>query len=165
MEDNKMIEQQPTTPTGEERAGEQGRLFTQAEVNAIIRKRLASEKEKQAEQSRVDAKVKELEEREIALMRREARVRNESAARKYFQKNGIVGKALDIAMWGASREIDDLTVEDEEIKDSKPLDNLIGGVLSCLVAETYTIGAPVVQPPYYSAPTTDPIAEAFKPKI
>ncbi len=166
MEDKKTLEQQSATPTGEEKTGEQGRLFTQDEVNAIVRERLAREREKQAEQSRVDSKVKELEEREAALARREARARNESAAREYFQQKGIVGKALDIALWGASREIDALVVEDGKIQDSKALEVLISGVLSGLVAETRTIGAPVAHPPCYNAPNAETmIAEAFKPKI
>jgi len=168
MNDNEInvsTEQQPATPTGEEKAGEQGRLFTQDEVNAIVQSRLNHERERQAKQAQTDEREKRLEERERDLARREARVRNEAAAREYFQQKGITGKALDIAMWGAGREIDGLELEDGKIRDSKALDGLIGGVLSALVSETRTIGAPVAHPPYYDAPTTDAmIAAAFKRK-
>lgn len=67
--------------------------------------------------------------------------------RAYFEEKGITGKNLDIAMRGASKEIEAIKLEDGKITDVSELDALIAGDYSGLVVETSTKGAPTATPP------------------
>ncbi len=75
---------EPTTPTVEDKNGEQGRMFTQDEVNRIISERLARERAK-SEPSPTD-------EREQALKVREAKM----DCREYVAETGFPAELLEI---------------------------------------------------------------------
>ena len=78
---------------------------------------------------------------------REAKAAKERAARAYFENKGIVGKSLDIAIRGSGAEIDALELDDDTIKDTSALDELIKGTFSGLVSTTTVKGAETATPP------------------
>lgn len=82
-----------------------------------------------------------------ANIAKEAKTAKESAARAYYERKGITGKALDIAMRGSGAEIDALELEDGKIKDASALDALVNGDFSGLVSTTITAGANTATPP------------------
>ena len=160
---NQTTQQQTTTPTPE---GTGGKLFTQDEVNKIVSDRLAREREKLTQQTAFEEREKALQEREKAFEAKEARAAKEAAVRAYYQKKGVTGRALEVAMKGSGQEIDTLELTDGQVKDFAVIDGLIGGVFSGLVSKTVTVGAPVTCPPSSGQPSVaDALKDAFKPKI
>lgn len=75
-----------------------------------------------------------------------AKTAKESAVRSYFESKGIKGKSLDIAVRGATKEIEGIELDGEKIKDSKSLDDLVTGVFSGLVSTTQTSGTNTQNP-------------------
>lgn len=69
------------------------------------------------------------------------------AVRAYFESKGIKGVNLDIAMRAAKDEISAVELNDDKIKDEKPLENLINTDLKPLIVSTSTQGAASVNPP------------------
>ena len=71
----------------------------------------------------------------------------DKAVRAYFEEKNIKGANLDIALRAAQGEISAVELEDGKIKDTKTLDELVGGTLSGLVSKTGVQGANVPNPP------------------
>ena len=141
-------------------------MFTQDDVNRIVSERLAREREKLSQQNQIDEREQALTEREQALEAKEARFIKSAAVREYYRQKGIEGKRLDIAMKGSGSEIDALEIENEQIKDYAPIDELISGVFSGLVGIKKVEGAPTTDPPANIVGSSDRrIADAFKPEI
>lgn len=69
-----------------------------------------------------------------------AKAAKESAVRSYFESKGIKGKSLDIAVRGATREIEAVELDGEKIKDCKALDELVTGVFAGLVSSSKVSG-------------------------
>lgn len=72
----------------------------------------------------------------------------EKAARAYYESKNITGKNQDIAMRGSRDEISGLELDDDgNIKDTKALDELVGGEFAGLVVKSSTRGAKISTPP------------------
>ena len=71
----------------------------------------------------------------------------EAAVKAYLESKNITGANLDIAMMAVSGSVDGMELDGEKLKDTKPLDDLIGGKLSGLVVKTETKGAQTANPP------------------
>ena len=78
----------------------------------------------------------------------------DKAVKAYFEEKNIKGANLDIALRAASGEISAVELEDGKIKDTKTLDELVGGTLSGLVSKTGVRGANVPNPPGNTGGTT-----------
>lgn len=145
--------------------GTGGKLFTQDDVNRIVSERLAREREKLTQQTALEEREKALREREQAFEAKEARAAKTAAVRAYYEKKGVLGKALDIAMKGSEHEIDALELAEGQVKDFAVIDGLIGGVFAGLVSTTVIRGAETAHPPCGVPANDDRLADAFKPKI
>jgi hypothetical protein len=77
---------------------------------------------------------------------KETRAAKEAAARAYFTGKGITGANLEIAVRGAAAEIDAAELDGDKIKDTKALDELVGGTFKGLVVTTGTAGANTPHP-------------------
>lgn len=136
---NQNPEQQPITPTPEASGGQGEKLFTQAQVNEIVRERLARERAK--------TEPSPLDEREAALKARESAL----DCREYLRTNQYSPELADI--------LD--TSDTERFKATvEKLAQLPGGFYT---GPTFTIDltAPLTGSPGRTAGTT--IADAFKP--
>lgn len=78
---------------------------------------------------------------------RDSKAAREKAARAYFESKNITGRNLDIAMRGASAEIDALELDGEAIKDAASLDALVNGTFAGLVVTESVNGAATPNPP------------------
>lgn len=78
---------------------------------------------------------------------KETRAAKEKAVREYLTSKNITGGNLDIAMRGLSAEIDAAELDGEKIKDTKPLDDLIGGTFKGLVVTSTVTGTQTATPP------------------
>ena len=77
---------------------------------------------------------------------KETRAAKEKAVRAYLESKSITGGNLDIAMRGLSEEIDAAELDGDKIKDTKQLDELIGGTFKGLVVTTSTKGTATPTP-------------------
>lgn len=71
----------------------------------------------------------------------------ENAVKSYFEKNGITGDRLKIAMRGIGKELDEVELDGEAIKDTANLDALIKGDYAGLVGTNSTVGVNTAEPP------------------
>lgn len=81
------------------------------------------------------------------IANKETRAAKEKAVRAYLETKNITGGNLDIAMRGLSAEIDAAELDGEKIKDTKQLDELIGGTFKGLVVTTTQTGTQTATPP------------------
>lgn len=95
-----------------------------------------------------DKLKKDFDEHKAGIAAKEAKAAKEAAARAYYEKKGITGKALDVAMRASGAEIEALELDENgKAKDVKALDELVSGDLSGLVGTTTTTGANTATPP------------------
>lgn len=78
---------------------------------------------------------------------KETRAAKEKAVRTYLESKNIKGTNLDIAIRGMNAEIDAAELDGEKIKDTKALDELIGGTFKGLVVTTTQTGTQTANPP------------------
>ena len=78
---------------------------------------------------------------------KETRAAKEKAVRAYLESKNITGGNLDIAMRGLGAEIDAAELDGEKIKDTKPLDDIIGGTFRGLVVTSTVTGTQTPNPP------------------
>ena len=79
---------------------------------------------------------------------KETKAAKEKAARAYFEAKNITGNNLAIAMRGAKDEISGIELDDKGgVKDTKALDDLIGGEFSGLIVKASARGATTATPP------------------
>lgn len=71
----------------------------------------------------------------------------DKAGRAYFEGKGITGANLEIAMRAASKEISELQMDGDKIKDTAALDSLVGSTLKGLAVTTGKQGVPQTNPP------------------
>lgn len=90
---------------------------------------------------------KDFEDYKAGITAKETRAAKEAAARAYFTGKGITGTNLEIAVRGASAEIEAAELDGDKIKDTKALDELVGGTFKGLVVTTGTAGAGTAHPP------------------
>lgn len=98
-----------------------------------------------------DAVKKDFDAYKQGVEAKETRAAREKAARAYFESKNITGRNLDIAMRGASAEIDALELDGEAIKDAASLDTLVNGTFSGLVVTESVTGANTSNPPANNA--------------
>lgn len=89
---------------------------------------------------------KAFEEYKSGITAREVRTAKEKAVKAYFESKSITGGNLDIAMRGASKEIDAVELDGEKIKDTKALDDLVNGTFKGLVVTSQTVGTKTPTP-------------------
>lgn len=90
---------------------------------------------------------KAFEDYKSGITAKETRAAKEKAVREYLTSKNITGGNLDIAMRGLGAEIDAAELADGKIKDTKPLDDLIGGTFKGLVVTTTQTGTQTATPP------------------
>lgn len=90
---------------------------------------------------------KAFEEYKSGITAKETRAAKEKAVREYLTSKNITGGNLDIAMRGLSAEIDAAELDGEKIKDTKALDELIGGTYKGLVVTSTVTGTQTANPP------------------
>lgn len=78
---------------------------------------------------------------------KESRAAKERAVRAYYEKKGITGKSLEIAMRGSTEEIAAIEMDGNAIKDTSTLDELVNGTFSGLITTTEIRGANTPNPP------------------
>lgn len=97
--------------------------------------------------ARYEKEHKDFEDYKAGVTAKETRAAKEAAARAYFTGKGITGANLEIAVRGASAEIEAAELDGDKIKDTKALDELVGGTFKGLVVTTGTAGAGTAHPP------------------
>jgi len=90
---------------------------------------------------------KDFEDYKASVTAKETRAAKETAARAYFTGKGITGANLEIAVRGATAEIEAAELDGDKFKDTKALDELVGGTFKGLVVTTGTAGAGTAHPP------------------
>ena len=100
---------------------------------------------------RHDTVKKEFDEYKQSVEARDSKAAREKAARAYFESKNITGRNLDIAMRGASAEIDGIELDGEAIKDAAALDALVNGTFAGLVVTESVSGANTSNPPANNA--------------
>lgn len=99
-------------------------------------------------QEQYESIKKNFEDYKAKITAKETYAAKEAAVKAYYQAKGITGKALDIAMRGSAKEIEATTLNaDNQIADTKHLDELLAGDFSSLIGSTVTKGAEVAHPP------------------
>lgn len=90
---------------------------------------------------------KDFEDYKNDILKKQTEATKEKAVRSYFEGKDITGKNLEIAIRGASKEIDAIEMDGEKIKDTKALDDLVAGTFSALVVKSEKRGVETSNPP------------------
>ena len=110
---------------------------------------------------------KDFEDYKNSITAEKTQAAKEKAARAYFESKSIKGDNLDIAMMGIEGRLAALELDGEKLKDTKSLDELIGGKYAKLVTKEDVKGADVKNPPATGGDTkTEPVslADALRQK-
>ena len=127
-------------------------LKDELEKNKVDAETIADLKKKLEEKGKDDYKAlyekehKDFESYKSTVEGEKNRTAKENAAKSYFESKGIVGANLDIALRGAREEINAIEIDGDKIKDTKSLDDLVGGTFKGLVSKTQETGANVPNP-------------------
>ena len=97
---------------------------------------------------------KAFEDYKSGITAKETRAAKEKAVRAYLESKNITGGNLDIAIRGMSAEIEAAELDGEKIKDTKAIDELIGGTYKGLVVTSQQRGRQTANPPANSGGTT-----------
>lgn len=136
----------PTNSTPEENGGQGEKMFSQDDVNRIVSERLAREREKYAQQPKEDERETALRERENGLKARESRL----ACRDYLDEKTLPRELLDV-----------ISTDDAE-KFKATVEKLVE--LAPKIYKNPQLEKIIIPGVTNSGPS-DPIAQAFKPKI
>lgn len=90
---------------------------------------------------------KAFEEYKSGIAAKETRAAKEKAVRAYLESKSITGGNLEIAIRGMNAEIDAAELDGEKIKDTKAIDELIGGTFKGLVVTSQQTGVNTSNPP------------------
>lgn len=96
---------------------------------------------------------KAFEEYKSGITAKETRAAKEKAVRAYLESKSITGGNLDIAMRGLGAEIDAAELDGDKLRDTKALDDLIGGAYKSLIVSTKDQGVNTSTPPGGNNPT------------
>ena len=110
-----------------------------------LRKKL-EEKGKDDYKAKYEQEHKDFESYKSSVEGEKTKAAKERAARSYFESKGISGSNLDIALRGAREEINAVELDGDKIKDTKSLDELVGGTFKGLVSVIQEEGANVPKP-------------------
>ena len=105
---------------------------------------------------------KAFEDYKSGITAKETRTAKEKAVRAYLESKSITGGNLDIAMRGLGAEIDAAELDGDKIRDTKALDELIGGTFKGLVVTTTQTGTQTANPPANTGGGKLTRAEIFK---
>ncbi len=94
-----------------------------------------------------ESEHKAFEDYKKSISDKETLAAKETAVKAYFEKKGITGGNLEIAMRGAREEINSAELDGEKIKDTKALDALVAGTFRGLIVSKGTQGANTANPP------------------
>lgn len=98
--------------------------------------------------ARAEKAEKELKDYRAEVVAKETRAAKEKAVKAYFEAKDITGGNLSIALRGAKDEINGIELDEKGgIKDTKALDDLVGGEFASLVVKSSTRGAKTPTPP------------------
>ena len=98
--------------------------------------------------ARAEKAEKELKDYKAEVAAKETRAAKEKAVKAYFEAKDITGSNLAIALRGAKDEINGIELDEKGgIKDTKALDDLVGGEFAGLVVKSSTRGAKTPTPP------------------
>ena len=98
--------------------------------------------------ARAEKAEKELKDYKAEVAAKETRAAKEKAVKAYFEAKDITGGNLAIALRGAKDEINGIELDEKGgIKDTKALDDLVGGEFASLVVKSSTRGAKTSTPP------------------
>lgn len=165
MNDNTNQNTQQDTQTSAGTEGT-GRMFTQSEVNAIIQDRLA--RVKAADDGEYKAKYEAVKQELEGYKAAEGRKAKEAAYRAILEKAAISEKRRDTVVRAAAVDGVIDNIELDETGAAKNADKLLADVKETwadFIVTTVVHGADTPFPPQNNCGPTDPIAEAFKPKI
>lgn len=109
-------------------------------------KKKLEEKNKDDYKAKYEQEHKDFENYKSSVEGEKTKAAKEKAARSYFEGKGISGSNLDIAMRGAREEINAIEFDGDKIKDTKSLDELVGGTFKGLVSTIKEVGANVPNP-------------------
>lgn len=90
---------------------------------------------------------KAFEDYKSGITAKETRAAKEKAVRAYLESKNIKGGNLDIAIRGMNAEIEAAELDGEKIKDTKALDDLVGGAYKGLVVTSQQTGTNTSNPP------------------
>lgn len=160
-----------TTSTNSTSEGTEGtnneKLFTQAQVNDIVRDRLARERERLADDETYRAKYESVLAELNDLKAAQLRQKKEDAYRALLTKANINEKRFPIVIRASGTEIDALELDENgAVKNTDKLIERIKEDWADFVVTVETRGADIAHPPFNMTSCVDAqIAEAFKPKI
>lgn len=98
--------------------------------------------------ARAEKAEQDLKDYKEEVAAKETRAAKEKAVKAYFEAKGITGGNLSIALRGAKDEINSIELDEKGgIKDTKALDDLVGGEFASLVVKSSTRGAKTPTPP------------------
>lgn len=98
--------------------------------------------------ARAEKAEKDLKDFKAEVAAKETRAAKEKAVKAYFEAKDITGSNLSIALRGAKDEINGIELDEKGgIKDTKALDDLVGGEFASLVVKSSTRGAKTSTPP------------------
>ena len=112
-----------------------------------VKKQLEASKGGKDYKSEYDKLKGEFDKYKKDVTEKETAAAKNKAVRAYFESKGIKGANLEIAMRGAKDEISAVELDGDKIKDSKSIDDLIGGAFKVLIVKEGTKGADPVNPP------------------
>lgn len=136
----------PTNSTPEENGGQGEKMFSQDDVNRIVSERLAREREKYAQQPKEDERETALRERENGLKARESRL----ACQDYLDEKKLPSELLDVI---GTDDAEKFTATVEKLVELAPK-----------IYKNPQLEKVIIPGVTNSGPS-DPIAQAFKPKI
>lgn len=160
-----------TTSTYSTSEGTEGtnneKLFTQAQVNDIVRDRLARERERLADDETYRAKYESVLAELNGLKAAQLRQKKEDAYRGLLTKANINPKRFPIVLRASGAEIDGMELDENgAVKNTDKLIERIKEDWADFVVTVETRGADIAHPPFNMTSCVDAqIAEAFKPKI
>lgn len=157
MNDN----QQQTTPTPEETGG---RMFSQEQVNEIIRERLARQREQLADGSEYKEKYENVLRELEGIRAAQTHQQKENAYRALLVEAKISEKRILTVMRASREEIESLELDEAgKIVGADKLMGTIKTDWADFVVTTEAIGADVPMPPRNCGGDDGRLREAFKP--
>lgn len=111
--------------------------------------------------AKYEKEKKDFQDYKAGIEAKESAAAKEKAARAYFQGKGIPAESMALVIRGAKAEIDSLTLDGENIKDTAALDGLLSGDYKGLIGKTTTKGTETQTPPSTTGGATSR-AEIYK---
>lgn len=120
-----------------------------AEVGKItaLNEQIAELSKEKGFKEKYESEHKNFEDYKKSITEKETIAAKEKAVKAYFEKKGITGANLEIAMRGSKEEINSAELDGDKLKDTKALDALVSGTFKGLVGTKKEQGASTSNPP------------------